>query len=87
MTLIISCLRRGASSHASTDLSSRAFCSVRQATKVPPMNMWHMMTWQHRSMKVSMADGSKVPLREIRQRRCRREQQDRASKNDALAFR
>ena len=70
-----------------TDLSSRAFCSVRQATNVPLMNMWHMMTWQHFSMKVSVADGSKVPFREIRQTRWRREQQDRASKKDALAFR
>lgn len=71
----------------STDLSSRTFCRVRQATKVPPMNMWHMTTWQQRSMKVSTADGSKAPPREIRQRRCRREQQDRASKKEVLAFR
>lgn len=71
----------------STDLSSKAFSSVRQATKVLLVNMWHMTTWRHRSMKVSVAKGSKVPLRKMRQRRCRREQQDRASKNDALAFR
>lgn len=57
--------------HMIPDLSRRAFCRVRQPTKVPPINMWHIMTRRHRSMKFSAADGSKVPLREIRQRRCR----------------
>lgn len=73
--------------YTNTHLSSRALSKVRQATKVLSMNMWHMMTWGHCSIKVSVADGSKVPLREMRQRRCRRVQQDKASKNDAFAFR
>lgn len=70
-----------------THLSCRALSNVRQATKVLSMNMWHMMTWGHRSIKVSAAEGSKVPLREMRQRRCRRVQHDKASKNDAFALR
>ena len=51
------------------------------------MNMWHTQRLGQRATKVSVATGSKVPLREMMQRRFRREQQESASKNDALALR